>query len=112
MCLSIHTYLKYRVNGPLPQQNQEIRSKICSRMDLNVKSLKPSIAASFGDGRTANQLCNFATGYVLWKEYGILNFLDEPQLEILRNTFELPPLNEESDNSSYYIWRKGRYLNE
>ena len=80
-------------------------------MDLNEDVKKPSIAASFGDGRTANQLCNFATGYALWKQYGFLNFLDEHQYELLSKTFDLPKLDEENDNSSYYIWRKGRYIN-
>ena len=80
-------------------------------MDLNTDIQKPSIAASFGDGRTANQLCNFASGYALWREYGILNYLDENQLNLLRSTFELPILNEESDTSSYYLWRKGKYFN-
>ena len=46
-------------------------------MDLNVNIPKPSIAVSFGGGRTANQLCNFASGYALWREFGILNYLDE-----------------------------------
>ena len=79
-------------------------------MDLNVDVQKPSIAASFGDGRTANQLCNFASGYALWREYGILNYLDENQLKLLTTTFELPILNEESDTASYYLWRKGKFL--
>ena len=87
---------------------RQIQSKICSRMDLNVDIQKPSIAASFGDGRTANQLCNFASGYALWREFGILNYLDENQLNLLGTTFELPQLNEESDTSSYYLWRKGK----
>ena len=112
VCVPIHTYLKYREDEYLPQLKEESRSNICSRMHLNVKGLRPSIAASFGDGRTANQLCNFATGYALWKEYGILNFLDKNQFKILRNTFDLPALNEESYSSSYHIWRKGRHLNE
>jgi len=75
-------------------------------MDLNVDIQKPSIAVSFGGGRTANQLCNFASGYALWREFGILNYLDENQLNLLGTTFELPQLNEESDTSSYYLWRK------
>ena len=77
-------------------------------MDLNVNIPKPSIAVSFGGGRTANQLCNFASGYALWREFGILNYLDENQLNLLGTTFELPQLNEKSDTSSYYLWRKGK----
>ena len=107
----MNTYITYWNYEPFPLRKKELRSKQCKRMDLNEDVRKPSIAASFGDGRTANQLCNFASGYALWKQYGILNFLDEHQYELLSKTFDLPKLDEESDNSSYYIWRKGRYLN-
>ena len=77
-------------------------------MDLNVNYSKPSIVVSFGHGRTANQLCDFASGYALWREYGILNFLDRKQIDILESTFVLPELNEENDNASYYLWREGK----
>jgi hypothetical protein len=81
-------------------------------MNLNVFNVKPSIAASFGKGRTANQLCEFATGYALWREYGILNYLEKSQLSTLQQTFELPESNEEDNNSTYYIWREGKYSNK
>ena len=101
--------LLYNANRPVVIK--QIQSKTCSRMDLNVDIQKPSIAVSFGNGRTANQLCNFASGYALWREYGILNYLDENQLNLLTTTFELPILNEENDTSSYHLWRKGKYFN-
>ena len=47
--------------------------KACQRMNLNTNILQPSISASFGNGRLANQLCNFASGYAIWRQYGILN---------------------------------------
>ena len=83
-------------------------SKACERMVLNVSYPKPSIVASFGQGRTANQLCYFASGYALWREYGVFNFLEKEQLDILGKTFVLPELNEDNDNSSYYLWREGK----
>ena len=82
----------------------------CDRMDLNVNYPKPSIVASFGQGRTANQLCYFASGYALWREYGILNFVDREQLDLLEKTFVLPKLKEENNNSPYYLWREGKLL--
>ena len=111
MWVLMNTYITSWNDKSRPIVIRQIKSKICSRMDLNVDIQKPSIAASFGDGRTANQLCNFASGYALWREYGILNYLDEYQLNLLRTTFELPILNEENDTSSYYLWRKGNYIN-
>ena len=112
MWVLMNTYMTLWYDESSPIVIKQIQSKICSRMDLNVGTQKPSIAASFGDGRTANQLCNFASGYALWREYGILNYLDEYQLNLLRTTFELPILNEENDTSSYYLWRKGKYFNK
>ena len=92
--------------------NTSIRSNMCKRMNLNGTIVKPSIAASFGKGRTANQLCEFATGYALWREYGILNYIEKMQLSILEQTFQLPKLDEDDNNSPYYVWRKGKYSNE
>ena len=79
-------------------------------MNLGTGKNKPSIAASFGGGRTANQLCEFASGYALWRQFGILNYIDLIQYNKLGNIFELPKtLNRNQDNSSYYIWDEGEY---
>ena len=79
----------------------------CEYMDLFTSLQKPSIAASFGQGRTGSQLCFFAAGYALWRDFGILNFISQEQLDILKNTFVLPEQNELLKNSTYYTWRKG-----
>ena len=79
----------------------------CDFMDLFTSLQKPSIAASFGQGRTGSQLCFFAAGYALWRDFGILNFISQEQLDILKNTFVLPEQNELLKNSTYYTWRKG-----
>ena len=79
----------------------------CEYMDLFTTLQKPSIAASFGQGRTGSQLCFFAAGYALWRDFGILNFISQEQLDILKNTFVLPEQNELLKNSTYYTWRKG-----
>ena len=78
-------------------------------MNLSVEHKKPSIVASLGGGRTANQLCEFASGYSLWKEFGTLNFITKDQYDILIQTFDLPLLDEDSDFSPYYIWREGKF---
>ena len=85
-------------------------SNKCTRMNLRVNTSKPSIAISFGQGRTANQLCYFATGYALWKEYGILNYISKDMLHILKETFILPPANDSNDNSPYYLWDEGNFF--
>ena len=79
----------------------------CEYMDLFTSLQKPSIAASFGQGRTGSQLCFFAAGYALWRDFGILNFISQEQLDILKNTFVLPEQNELLKNSTYYTWREG-----
>ena len=81
----------------------------CEYMDLFTTLQKPSIAASFGQGRTGSQLCFFAAGYALWRDFGILNFISQEQLDILKNTFVLPEQNELLKNSTYYTWRKGMF---
>ena len=84
-------------------------SKSCERMDLMVNYTKPSIVSSFGRGRTANQLTYFASGYAIWRQYGILNFLDKFQLDVLEKTFVLPESHQDSDIASYYLWREGKF---
>ena len=79
----------------------------CNRMILNNNRTKPSIVVSFGQGRTANQLCYFSTGYALWKEYGIQNFIDVNQFNILNQTFALPISNDDTDNVPYRLWKDG-----
>ena len=112
MWVLMNTYIILLDNVNRPVFIEQIQSKACCRMVLNADVQKPSIVASFGNGRTANQLCNFASGYALWREYGIMNFLDENQLKRLEATFELPILNEKNDTSSCYLWRKGKFFNE
>ena len=86
------SYLKTRKR--LTVFNLDNESKTCIRMNLNTESKKSSIAVSFGGGRTANQLCEFATGYALWRQFGILNYIDNVQYEKLKRTFDLPKLKE------------------
>ena len=96
----------------IAEKNAALKTNACKRMELAVSSTKPSILATLslppGEGRTANQLCAFASGYSLWKQFGTLNFLTKQQYNLLIQTFELPALDENSDTSSYYIWREGK----
>lgn len=77
-------------------------------MNLMTGMKKPSIAASFGGGRTANQLCEFASGYALWRQFGILNYIDAIQYDKVTKTFDLPAVNENNNSSAYYIWNEGK----
>ena len=86
----------------------DTKSKECIRMNLGTDIKKPSIAASFGGGRTANQLCEFASGYALWRQFGILNYIDVTQYDKLAKTFDLPEVNENDNSSTYYIWKEGK----
>ena len=81
----------------------------CNEFDLKVNHTMPSMAASFGQGRTANQLCYFATGYALWRQYGIRNFIDKHQLDLISETFTLPNSNGGTNGDPYYVWREGKF---
>ena len=106
----VYTYLQYlKVKKYSTDINlDKLESKSCKKMNLNEESKQPSIVASFGGGRTANQLCEFAKSYALWRQFGMLNFIEERQYNILEWTFDLPTLNESNENSPYYIWREGK----
>ena len=81
----------------------------CNEFDLTVNHTMPSVAASFGQGRTANQLCYFATGYALWRQYGIRNFIDKHQLDLISETFTLPNSNGGINGDPFYVWREGKF---
>ena len=99
-------YLKIKYHSTYFKLDNQ--SKECIRMNLETDMKKPSIAASFGGGRTANQLCEFASGYALWRQFGILNYIDVIQYDKLTKTFDLPAVNEYDNSSAYYIWNEGK----
>ena len=99
-------YLKIRYQST--HFKLDSKSIECIRMNLETDMMKPSIAASFGGGRTANQLCEFASGYALWRQFGILNYIDVTQYEKLTKTFDLPVVNGNNNSSTYYIWNEGK----
>ena len=110
--LLVHSYKSYtKLRNLSTYFNANKESKTCMRMNLETRISKPSIAFSFGGGRTANQLCEFASGYALWRQFGILNYINANQYEKLVKFFDLPvTLNENDDNASYYVWNEGEYL--
>ena len=55
-----------------------------------------SKVACFGNGRLGNQLCNFASQYALFKEFGMTSYTSEYSNGLLLNTFLL------SNSSSRY----------
>ena len=87
--------------------------KACKRIGDVAKKNNPSIAVSSiqrSQTRLGNQLSNFASGYAIWRDFGILNYMDPEQLHIIGKAFKLPKYNEEDDNASYYTWFKGWFL--
>ena len=91
------------------QENKLKGIRPCSEFDLKVNYTVPSMAASFGQGRTANQLCYFASGYALWRQYGIRNFIDKYQLDLIGETFTLPDSNGGFNGDPFYVWREGKF---
>ena len=85
----------------------------CQRIIQVTMKNSPSIAVSAIDdsqsrrGRLGNKLSNFASGYAIWRDFGILNYMDPEQLRIIGEVFQLPTYNAKDDNASYYVWMKG-----
>ena len=87
--------------------------KACQRIADVAKKNNPSIAVSSiqrSQTRLGNQLSNFASGYAIWRDFGILSYMDPEQLHIIGKAFKLPKYEEDDDNASYYTWFKGLFL--
>ena len=54
---------------------------------------KPSTSACFGIGRLGNQMCNFASQFALYKEFGINGYLSSFASSILNQIFQMKPQN-------------------
>ena len=87
----------------------------CQRISGVAQNNGPSIAVSAiqqqHQTRLGNQLSNFASGYAIWRDFGILNYLDPEQLHIIGKAFKLPTYDEKDNNATYYKWVKGNLFN-
>ena len=83
----------------------------CQRIADVGKKNRPSIAVSAiqqkSQTRLGNQLSNFASGYAIWRDFGILNYIDPVQLQIIGKVFKLPHYEDEEDDATYHTWLKG-----
>jgi hypothetical protein len=82
----------------------------CKRISDVVKKNSASIAVSSiqrKQTRLGDQLSNFATGYAIWRDFGILNYMDPKQLSIIGKAFKLPTYDERDNDACYYTWLKG-----
>ena len=85
----------------------------CQRISNVYKKNNPSIAVSSiqrQQTRLGNQLGNFASGYAIWRDFGILNYMDPDQLRIIGKVFQLPKYEETDNAASYYTWPKGLFF--
>ena len=86
----------------------------CQRISDVAKNNNPSIVVSAiqqeHQTRLGNQLGNFASGYAIWRDFGILNYMDPEQLHIIGNVFELPKYEETDNDACYHTWLKGLYF--
>ena len=97
-----------QVTESVTQMTESVTQSLnCDRMNLMLNHTQRSIIASLGNGRLANQMCNFATCYAIMKEYGMYHYLNTMQLQLLENVFILPEISD-SDNASYYLWEEGK----
>lgn len=85
----------------------------CQRISNVYKKNNPSIAVSSiqrQQTRLGNQLGNFASGYAIWRDFGILNYMDPEQLHIIGKVFQLPKYKETDNEACYYTWLKGLFF--
>ena len=57
-----------------------------------------STSACFGIGRLGNQMCNFASQFALYKEFGINGYLSSFASSILNQIFQMKPQNNYDTN--------------
>ena len=70
---------------------------------INRHTSNISKVACFGNGRLGNQLCNFASQYALFKEFGMPSYISEYSNDLLRNTFLLKQSNSRYNNFSLWV---------
>ena len=88
-------------------------SVACQRISNVHQKSNPSIAVSSiqrQQTRLGNQLGNFASGYAIWRDFGILNYMDPEQLHIIGKVFQLPKYKETDNEACYYTWLKGLFF--
>ena len=94
--------------------NYFYHSIACQRISDVGKKNNPSIVVSAiqqpHQTRLGNQLGNFASGYAIWRDFGILNYIDPEQLHIIGNVFELPKYEETDNDACYHTWLKGLFF--
>ena len=64
---------------------------------------KLSTSASFGIGRVGNQMCNVASQFALFQDFGIASFIANYSYTILRNTFLLEQTTSIGDKTFYKL---------
>ena len=102
-------YRRVSYNNSPPSTTSALENINCKRMNLKLADPQRSIVASFGNGRLGNQMANFASCYAVMKDYELYHYLMPTQLKILQKVFLLPELKG-GNNSSYYVWDKGKYI--
>ena len=62
-----------------------------------------SNVASFGNGGLGNQMCNFASLFALYKDFGMPSYLEEHSFRLLQNTFLLDNGNSTFAKFPYFV---------
>ena len=69
-----------------------------------------SLITSFCRWRLGNQLSSFATGYALWRRFGIRNVIVGDQFDSIRDIFNVPvPKKNIVSDWPYYVWNESKY---
>lgn len=64
---------------------------------------KQSTSACFGIGRLGNQMCNFASQFALYKEFGIKGYLSSFGYSIMNQIFQMKPQNRYDTKDSFKV---------
>ena len=77
----------------------------CLRLRRILKKGYTSLLSSFCRWRLGNQMSAFATGFAVWRRFGIRNFLVGDQFDTLKDIFDLPvPQTNYIADWPFYVW--------
>ena len=114
---SLDARVSMRKKKPIKSKNTTIPQP--DKQDIPRNRSQISIVANFGNGRTGNQMCNIATLYSIYKDFGIRSYISYFTYDLLyvgiTNAFSLPKLSYSTNKSFFQVlnpkWVDTRKLN-
>ena len=84
-------------------------SSDCLKLTRIPKKNSMSVLTAFCRWRLGNQMSAFATGYALWRTFGVRNFIVGDHYEKLSEVFHLPvPKQNYVSGWPYHVWTESK----